>query len=144
MIIFLSHPDASVVRRSKLAMEPFLLRALDSSYLATPDGQVAGSRRAVDNRCCCKPLQTSQGEQPLLAVTLWKKFGAGGLRVPVGVQASLLPTAVTQAAVASLLGKIRRPHRRCDAFSRAAIRDRGLKAASGVRTDPCTAGNVLC
>ena len=28
--------------------------------------------------------------------------------------------------------------------SRAAIRDRGLKAAGGVRTDPCTAGNVLC
>ena len=26
MIIFLSHPAASVVRRSKLAMEPFLLR----------------------------------------------------------------------------------------------------------------------
>ena len=43
MIIFLSHPDASVVRRSKPAIEPFLYQALDSSYLATPDGQVADS-----------------------------------------------------------------------------------------------------
>ena len=43
MIIFLSPPDASVFRRSKPAMEPFLNQALDGSYLATSDGQVADS-----------------------------------------------------------------------------------------------------
>lgn len=66
MIIFLSHPDASVVPRSKPAIEPFLYQALDSSYQATPDGRVADSppslwitgaaenfyrRPTADNRC---------------------------------------------------------------------------------------------
>jgi hypothetical protein len=43
MIIFLSPPDVSVVRRPEAIEGPFRSQALVSSYLATPDGQMTGS-----------------------------------------------------------------------------------------------------
>jgi hypothetical protein len=64
-----------------------------------------------------------------VAVTLCKTC-CKGIRGPVGAQAMSFPPPVTRAAVAIARRQIRRPHRRCcDAFSRAAIRDRGLKGA---------------
>jgi len=82
----------------------------------------------VDNRCRCKSPQTSEGGQPLVAVTLCRLV-AKGLREPVGAQAISFPPGSPQAPVAIARRQIRRPDRRCDAFSRAAIRDRGLEGA---------------
>jgi hypothetical protein len=63
-----SHPDASVVRRSKPAIEPFLYQALDSSYLATPDGQVADS----------SPSLWITGALKTFTDSLWRTTVAGG------------------------------------------------------------------
>jgi hypothetical protein len=70
MIIFLSPPDVSVGRRSK-PDRIFYSQALDGSYLATPDGEMAGSPPSLWITGAAAP-QTSEGEQPLLAVTLCK------------------------------------------------------------------------
>src|SRR5215208_5775383 len=67
-IIFLSPPDASVVRRSKPAIEPFRYQAMDSSYLVTSDGQVALS----------PPSLWITGAPETARAFLWRTTVAGG------------------------------------------------------------------
>jgi hypothetical protein len=111
----------------------FYSQALDGSYLATPDGQMAGSPLSL---WITGALQIPHRLQKV-GNRWWRSLSANLLQrgfVSPSVLKRSLPTAVTQAAVAIARRQIRRPHRRCDAFSRAAIRDRGLNGAGMAST----------
>jgi hypothetical protein len=130
-----------VVRRSKLAMEPFLLR-----HWTAPIWPRRTDRWPVHAQLWITDAAENLYRLPMADNRCWRSlFGETllqrGLREPVGAQAISFPPRSRR--VQSHRSSANPPSAsalRC--VSRAAIRHRGLKAAR-VRTDPCTAGNVL-
>jgi hypothetical protein len=104
MIIFLSPPDASVGRRSK-ADRIFYSQALDGSYLATPDGQMAGSPPSL----WITGAAANPHRLPKVSNRWWRSLTANllqrGLREPVGARAISFPPRSLRLQSPSLVGE---------------------------------------
>jgi hypothetical protein len=121
----------------------FYSQAPDGSYLATPDGQMAGSPPSL----WITGAAANPHRLPKVGNRWWRslsaKLVAEGLREPVGAQAISFPPQSPRLQSPSLVGK---SAVRIGAAMRLAEPDprpRTKRRGHGVRTDPCTARNVL-